>query len=418
MTETNKEAAAKIARGRAVLLITQRFWGVLAMQLALREDCGIPTMATDGESIFYSPDFVMSLSDAEIRGVLAHEVEHVARLHHTRRGRRDPERWNMAADYAINPGLLAGGFKLPEGGLVDDRFVNMTSEAIYAQLAKEENARPQSPQQAQGKPAPGAGPPQPGQGASPPPAGAGSASGQKPARSQGGFGQVMDAPGGEAGKAAAEMKAETAVRQAAAIAKKEGAGHLPGFVEEILRDLDKPRVDWRQALRRFADDSAIKETAWTRPNRRYPPPLILPGKQSAACAKIVGGIDCSGSIDLDALRAFGGESQAMLDEGCCDHLTAVYFDTRVHRSEDYDAGDMVTLKATGRGGTSFAPVLSWIAAEHPDAAAIVFLTDLDASDWQDVKDPGIPVLWAATGPWRPSNGVPFGEIVQIDAHLD
>lgn len=92
-------------------------------------------MATDGTTVFYNPGFVDSLSTAELVGVLAYEVMHPALQHHTRRGDREARRWNMAADYAINPLLVDAGLTLPADALRDDRFQNMSAERIYNLLA-------------------------------------------------------------------------------------------------------------------------------------------------------------------------------------------------------------------------------------------------------------------------------------------
>ena len=59
---------------------------------------------------------------------------HCALGHHCRRGERDPELWNVAADFAINPILLGNGFVLPAGAPVDPTFNNLSAEEIYARL--------------------------------------------------------------------------------------------------------------------------------------------------------------------------------------------------------------------------------------------------------------------------------------------
>lgn len=49
--------------------------------LALVEKAEVETIATDGESIFYNPEFIAGLTDAETRGVLVHEAMHIAVKH-------------------------------------------------------------------------------------------------------------------------------------------------------------------------------------------------------------------------------------------------------------------------------------------------------------------------------------------------
>jgi hypothetical protein len=95
-------------------------------------------MATDGVSLYFNPQFVETLSAAEIAGTLDHEVMHPALQHHTRRGGRNPRRWNMACDYAINPTLLDAGLTLPKDVLLDNRFRGMSAERIYNLLEEDE----------------------------------------------------------------------------------------------------------------------------------------------------------------------------------------------------------------------------------------------------------------------------------------
>ena len=408
----NEEARTKILRARSALIITQPFWGVLSMNLRLQE-AQIPTMATDGESLYYGAAFVLETPDAELRGVIAHEVEHVARLHVTRRGQRDPKDWNRACDYAINPGLLAGGFRLPSGFLNDSRFAGQTAETIYQTLRKENeaNTRPGAPQNGPGKPGQG----MPGQGQQGQQA-PGSANGQgqpSPAETDGGVGQILDAPGGAAAREKIEGKIQQAVRQAASVAKAKGAGKLPGYAADIIAELDRPRIDWRAKLRKFADDSRQRETSWTRPNRRFASGgFIMPGHEATSPAHVVFAWDCSGSMGAEELRVVGSETQGALDDKAIDRLTSIQFDTRIVDVKEYEAGDVIELHANGRGGTAFAPVMQWVRKNAPDASALIVLSDMDNFDHDGYPDPGIPVLWCAIG--RNTKAPAFGEVVAID----
>ena len=89
-------------------------------------------MATDGRRIVYNPAFVEGLKPAELERVLAHEVLHCALAHDCRRGQREPELWNEAADYAVNPILLGSELVLPAGVLVDPAFADLSTEETYA----------------------------------------------------------------------------------------------------------------------------------------------------------------------------------------------------------------------------------------------------------------------------------------------
>lgn len=379
--------AARIANARSALLISEPFWGTLALDLTVVERPDVETMATDGESLFYSPAFVAGLSERELIGTIAHEVEHVARLHVTRRGNRDPKQWNVACDLAINPSLIAAGFKLPRGALYERRFAGQSAESIYATLMKEQ-PEPQRPQ-------PGDGQPQPDKGGGQP--------------DPGGCGGVMDAPA-PTGKDGTEMDVQARVRQAAAVAKR--AGKLPASATDMLTALDAPAVSWREILRRFADASIRRDTSWTRPNRRQQPGgVIMPGFASIAPAHLVCVIDTSASMDNRALAVVGAELQAILDDGGADAITVVQCDTAVHSVITYGNGDTLDTALHGRGGTAFAPAFEWVRDNAPDASALVYLTDMDSDAWGE--PPACPVLWAATERPRPA---PFGDVVRVDAH--
>jgi len=123
-------ATIRIQKARTTLLLDHPFFGSLLFRLKGREQRSIPTMATDGVSLYYNPEFVDTLNSATLTGVLAHEVMHPALQHHVRRSGRDPRRWNEACDYAINPLLLDAGLSLPDGVLVDHRFRGMSAEQI------------------------------------------------------------------------------------------------------------------------------------------------------------------------------------------------------------------------------------------------------------------------------------------------
>jgi predicted metal-dependent peptidase len=124
-------SAARIQKARTALLLDHPFFGTLLFRLGARARSSIATMATDGVSLYFNPEFVKTLSSAELIGTLCHEVMHPALQHHTRRAGRNQKRWNMACDYAINPMLLDAGITLPNGILCEARFRGMSAEEIY-----------------------------------------------------------------------------------------------------------------------------------------------------------------------------------------------------------------------------------------------------------------------------------------------
>src|SRR5215471_11254465 len=119
-TDLAKVALDSVMKARSELILTRTFYGVLVGQVAPQASEKFLTMATNGKVHFFNPNFIMGLRknhlgrevsrQALVLGVQAHESEHDARRHHTRRGTRDPQKWNIACDYAINSDLIAEGF--------------------------------------------------------------------------------------------------------------------------------------------------------------------------------------------------------------------------------------------------------------------------------------------------------------------
>jgi hypothetical protein len=122
---------------------------VLALRLKVVEDATCKTFWVDGESLGYNPAY-LALNDHECRGVLAHEILHVAGGHCFRQGRATLNCWNDACDYAINPIVRQAGMALPPGCLDDPRFYGRSAEEIYAVLTQE--ARQKEQEKSGGKP--------------------------------------------------------------------------------------------------------------------------------------------------------------------------------------------------------------------------------------------------------------------------
>lgn len=86
----------------------------------------------DGRTLVYDPQFWKRLSPAERLGVQLHEMLHIVSRHAARRAHREPGRWNIACDIAINAQITAAGYTLPvEAWPGRDE----AAEVIYDELA-------------------------------------------------------------------------------------------------------------------------------------------------------------------------------------------------------------------------------------------------------------------------------------------
>jgi len=394
----------RIQKARTTLLLDHPFFGTLLFRLGGRPSSSIATMATDGVSLFYNPEFVDTLNAAELAGVLAHEVMHPALQHHTRRGDRQQARWNMACDYAINPILLDAGLTLPKDVLVDNRFCAMSAERIY-NLIEEGEKEEGSTGQSESQPGNGSGGSEDGSLQNNP-------CGEEPSApsTPGGVGQVLDAPEleAESGPSVSEQAREwqIAVEQAETVAKI--AGKLPGGMVRVLEATKDAKVDWRELLRRVWSDTIPADYSWTRPNRRHVwSGLYLPGISSEGVGEIAIAVDCSGSIGARQLGLFETEIRLIMAEQRPRLAHVLYFDAAVQRVETYQAGQPVSLSPVGGGGTDFRPCFEWLGERGIVPQPLVFLTDLCGTFPDDA--PTFPVIWASTEARR----APFGQVVPM-----
>jgi predicted metal-dependent peptidase len=145
-----------------------------------------------------------------------------------------------------------------------------------------------------------------------------------------------------------------------------------------------------------------------------------PGTVDDGIGHIVVAVDDSGSVDRNMLARFGGECQAILDEGIVDKITLVIADDGVHHCAEYSRGDILDFaEALGRGGTSYTPTFRYVADNvDQDVTGLVYFTDLDCTTFG--AEPDYPVLWAAYEqplfrhllPGR-FKTVPFGDCMEL-----
>ena len=122
------KAVDKILKAKVQLILDQPFFAAMALHLKYIEDNSIKCGVTNGKQLRYNPSAIEQLSIDEVKGLLTHEVLHIALLHHTRRNKRDLRKWNKAADYAINQILLSSGFSLPADVFISTEFEHKSAE--------------------------------------------------------------------------------------------------------------------------------------------------------------------------------------------------------------------------------------------------------------------------------------------------
>jgi predicted metal-dependent peptidase len=409
MSDKNLKAQDKVSKARAKLVLNEPFFGALILKMDVIETNRVPTAGVDGVHLFYNPAFIDTMTLNQCKGLLAHEVMHVALKHMTRRGDRNPLRWNIADDFVIDPILVDCGFELPKGAHVDPKYDGMWAEKVYDLLPEDigkgggqcdgDCANCQVQIQA--------GPPNPNLPAS-----------MCPNIDPNGNGAVYDAPVNlkdQAQKQQFEEAVNIAVEQAAKTALM--AGNMPGALKRFVDSIGKQKVDWRNTLREYLEITMERDDrTWMRPNRRFADwDVLMPGfDQAFETPKIIFVADTSGSISGNDLAYFGTEVSAVLSEFPSLETLVYYIDTKVYAPQVVSSEDLpLKLDAKGGGGTDFEDFFEKVPNlhKHDDIKCYIFFTDLYTNSFG--KDPGIPVLWLCHEKSKHDSEVPFGHIIPV-----
>jgi predicted metal-dependent peptidase len=371
---SNKQAAELITKAVTAIVLDDPFYGYLLLRQEIEQSDEIEVAATNGKRIIYNPEKIRKMTPAEIKGLLKHEVMHIAHMHHLRRQNRDPNKWNQAADLVINAILIESGVTLPEGGLVDPQYKDYSTEHAY-------NMLPYAPQSASG--------------------------GQS-----WNWGEVQDAPGLENETTRQQLEEDCKVEliQAANTAKM--MGKLPAYIDRLVNQIRESKMPWRQILARFFRATAKADYSWLRPNRRFlASGIYLPSLYSEALGPVVIAVDTSGSVAGPELEQFFGCINGILRQTKPEAVHVLYCDAHVNNVQVFKSSDYPIkperFKPVGGGGTDFVPVFEYVKKNRLNPVALLYLTDMYGR-FPD-KAPGYPTIWCATSEVK----APFGKTLEI-----
>lgn len=132
-----------IAALKRKMLVKYPFFGSVVASVGYKENKDISTAGTDGEIIYYNPEYLEKLSVEEQTFIFAHEVCHIAFNHILRSEGKDHELWNIATDGVINQFLKRDGLKMAPGGVDMAEAINYDAEQLYEKLLQEKQQRQQ-----------------------------------------------------------------------------------------------------------------------------------------------------------------------------------------------------------------------------------------------------------------------------------
>lgn len=358
----------KITKAKTQLLLRHPFYASMALRLKMIPDPAIKTACTNGVYIKYNPAFIDKLELEEVIGLIAHEVMHVALCHHTRRQNRDPQLWNQAADFAINPIIISSGMIMPPNGLIEDAYKDLSAEEIYNLL----QANP----------------------------------GSAPAANNG-LGDVEDLPP-DIDEKYHEAQIKLHIEAAKQIAQHRD--NIPDVLKRLVDELLKPKVNWYAELSEFIAQVSADDYNYSLPAARYlHRGLYLPSLCAVEYGPIAVIIDTSGSIEDSLINQFAGEIQEITTLFNVPVLV-IYVDTAVRGIQELQPDEPIQLIPAGGGNTDFIPGFTYLKEHDIEVRAVVYLTDGLCDTFP--QEPDYPVLWAIFGdyPFQP----PFGQVIPID----
>ena len=460
-----QESVVRVSDCVTELLRKQPFFGSLVLRLPLRPDPTRETLATDGHEIRYSPRWVAETEAHLIETAMARVVMACALKHHTRRGERDPERWQMASQLVTHALIRDAGFTLPpDAEAWDDLSVEQaydrlptpedgdsgddgdaSSGAAGAGASAAAQSSPDGDGDDTGDPSDSAGDGDPqdedgdandegdagddqggdGPGQDGNDEGDEGTSDAPPSHDPSGTGEVMDAGArsgedGDSGETPVDVAAEEqawdeAMHQALNIARAEGK--VPGQVEETVKGAHASSLDWRTLLRRFMTDAAKSDYSWSLPNRRFiDSGLYLPSIRSEGIETIAVIVDTSGSLPAATLAAFWAELREVAAEIRPESVVVLQVDAAVQDAAEYPPDDLpeeIALK--GRGGTDFRPGFEWLDEQGIQPAVCLYFTDMECSSYPE-EEPPFPVVFCNwSEPPEDWNREPWGERIDIAA---
>ena len=372
-----RDIKTKISRSNVRLMVDKqkKGWGFYAsilfkMPMIAKDD--VQTMATDGKSIFYNPEWSNTLTDEEMDFVRCHEGMHRVLRHHLRMNDRDIELWNIATDYAINSILKKSGMTMPKDGLYSREYEGMSAEKIYDTL-NNSDTRPM------------------------------------PCN----WGQVKS--GGKQ-MTKEQIKAEENMIRAEvtmAVQQSKNVGQLPSDIKQIITEMERSQVDWSSVIRRVVGGDQPEDYTYRRPNRRalHCMDIYNPSTLKSSCGDVAVWVDTSGSVSDKEKKHALVELNAIAEDMQPNSVTIFYGDANVQNIERYERGDFIEcLNSKGGGGTDPMPIFKYIEDNNVNVDSMVCITDMEFHNFPSHVD--YPLLWVSTN--LRAKKPPIGEITFIN----
>jgi len=172
-----------------------------------------------------------------------------------------------------------------------------------------------------------------------------------------------------------------------------GKGDMPGFLSDLIKGIEMPTIDWRDAIRdrvqgyNISDYTYLKRHKNSRATGVYLPDMI---KESIKCRVY---FDTSGSVSNQELNQYLSEVKDIFQQFPNAYVEIVTFDTEINNRVVLDE-NCNEIDCKGRGGTDFRAVFSDDDIEDIDF--LVIFSDGEAPYPSNRSNFYGEVLWAIT----------------------
>lgn len=378
-----------------IWLLTKRPWfGQLSCYLNIIENKLIPTAGIDLRgNLYYNPEWADKLTDRQLRGLLCHEVLHLALQHIPRCGERIPLLWNIAADLKVNMEIMHDqNMELPPNAIQPNQYstnykfdggkinnvTEKSAENCYQIIRKTMKNPPTQDQDliiatndpnAQQKL---------------------EDAGIKPVKASQVAGLGRDW--------------QSRVYSASQMAK----GDMPAGVARELFKLEHSELPWQSIIKQRMRKLAVRHS-WKKPSKRYLP-WYFPGRTKNEGVKLVAVIDTSGSMSKAQITKALSELYGLMRAFHFLELFVLDCDAQAYEGKKVQIHELSKLLLKGGGGTDFRPAFKWVKKElNDDIDSLIFFTDLYGDFPKTV--PQYETFWATD---TKGVKVPFGRRLMLE----
>jgi predicted metal-dependent peptidase len=395
------------------LMFSEPFWAqILRGVRIVKDNAAVPTAGVacgpDGSvSMAWNSNFLKTLTDYQIKGLLKHEAMHIALAHITTRKFKPHAIHNIAADLAINCHIP--DIEMPPGGLMPGKAVQMpknadtlsaeelrrhmimsdaikalpkfeSTEYYYTELMKNDDFVKAAKEHSEAGGMIGVcnGKCQPGQAKN------GDGSGDITVCTcgcNGGSSFGFDSHNKWADGMSDDEKelVKNTIKNVVINAVKQADrnnrwGTVPAEMRQEIRSILQGTVDWRAVLRQFCGVSnrSDRTSSWTRLNKRFPG--LITGTKRSYSASIAVYVDQSGSVSNEDLERVFAELNSLAKHI---EFTLYHFDSEVDLESEtvWKKRNTINCHRTRSGGTMFNPPSNHANKNHRRFDGYIIMTD-------------------------------------------